>query len=109
MNTSRARVISSIDAVIHETVSMACNRSIEGFRIEYLTMLTPRSLEKGASQGPPALVNLPPQWGPEGRQQSASVIDADGRHLLRQLGGQRSCRPLCADVFYSIVSCMYYR
>ena len=72
-------------------------------------VVPPRSLEKGASQGPPGLVNLPPQWGPDGRQQSASVIDADGRHLLRQLGGQRSWGPLCADIFYSIISCMYYR
>ena len=36
----------------------------------------PRSLEKRASQGPRSLVNLPPQWGSDGRQQSAPVMTA---------------------------------
>ena len=67
--------------------------------VEMPTCGPPRSLEKGASQGPPALVNLPPQWGPDGRQQSASVIDADGRHLLRQLGANAVVGPSVQTFF----------
>ena len=40
MSMSSVRVISDIEVMINETVSMGCNRPIEGFRIEYLIMLT---------------------------------------------------------------------